>query len=84
MRKAMQGADEEDAIEPEENYMVKVKNSNKKEWKPRTLPKGTTVEQMEEEFLDRYANLIVRLLDHLHEQKLKAKVTAESETKAKE
>ena len=43
----------------------------KKEIKPRTLPKGMTVEQMEEIFLDRYANLMVRLLDHLHDQKSK-------------
>ena len=49
------------------------KKINKKEWIPRTLPKGMTVEQMEEEFLDRYANLMVRLFDHLHEQKSKAK-----------
>jgi hypothetical protein len=54
----------------------------KKEIKPRTLPKGMTVEQMEEAFSDRLANLIVMLLDHQHEQKLKAK--AEADTKAKE
>jgi len=45
----------------------------KKEIKPRTLPKGMTLEQMEEAFSDRLANLIVMLLDHQHEQKLKAK-----------
>jgi len=45
----------------------------KKEMKPRTLPAGMTVEQMEEIFLDRQANLIVRLLDYLHEQKMKVK-----------
>lgn len=56
------------------------KKINKKQWQPRTLPKGMTVEQMEEEFLDRYANLIVRLLDHQHEQKMKTK---EAELKAK-
>ena len=50
----------------------------KKEIKPRTLPKGMTVEQMEEIFLDRYANLIVRLLDHQNEQKMKAKEEAEA------
>ena len=54
----------------------------KKEIKPRTLPKGMTVEQMEEAFSDRLANLIVMLLDHQHEQKLKAK--AEEDVKAKE
>ena len=50
--------------------------------KPRTLPKGMTIEQMEEAFSDRLANLIVMLLDHQHEQKLKAK--AEEDAKAKE
>ncbi|MDP3697363.1 MAG: hypothetical protein Q8R55_05085 [Candidatus Taylorbacteria bacterium] len=45
----------------------------KKEMKPRTLPKGMTTEQMEEAFSDRLANLIVMLLDHQHELKLKAK-----------
>jgi hypothetical protein len=45
----------------------------KKEIKPRTLPKGMTLEQMEEAFTDRLANLIVMLLDHQHEQKMKAK-----------
>lgn len=54
----------------------------KKEIKPRTLPKGMTVEQMEEAYSDRLANLIVMLLDHQHEQKLKAK--AEEDAKAKE
>jgi len=56
--------------------MVKV---IKKEIKPRTLPAGMTVEQMEEIFLDRQANLIVRLLDHLHEQKMKAKTEKDAE-----
>lgn len=51
----------------------------KKEIKPRTLPAGMTVEQMEEVFLDRQANLIVRLLDHLHEQKMKAKAEKDAE-----
>lgn len=51
----------------------------KKEIKPRTLPAGMTVEQMEEIFLDRQANLIVRLLDHLHEQKMKAKTEKDTE-----
>ncbi len=51
---------------------------NKKKWEPRTLPKGTTLEQMEEIFTDRLANLIVRLLDYRHEQKLNAKATGES------
>ena len=46
---------------------------NKKKWEPRTLPKGMTLEQMEEIFTDRLANLIVRLLDYRHEQKLNAK-----------
>lgn len=63
--------------------MPKVKKSNKKEWIPRTLPKGMTVEQMEEEFLDRYANLIVRLLDHVHEQKHKAKMDIRGGPEAK-
>ena len=40
-------------------------------YKPRTLPAGMTTEQMEEIFTDRLANLIVRLLDHLHDQKSK-------------
>ena len=40
------------------------------------LPEGMTVESMEEIFTDRLANLIVRLLDYRHEQKLKAKMTA--------
>lgn len=53
----------------------------KKEIKPRTLPAGMTVEQMEEIFLDRQANLIVRLLDHLHEQKMKAKTEEDAKTK---
>lgn len=53
----------------------------KKEIKPRTLPKGMTVEQMEEAFSDRLANLIVMLLDHQHEQKLKAKEEAEVKNK---
>ncbi len=54
----------------------------KKEIKPRTLPKGMTIEQMEEAFSDRLANLIVMLLDHQYEQKLKAKT--EEDAKAKE
>lgn len=37
------------------------------------LPEGTTLAQMEEIFTDRLANLIVRLLDYRHEQKLKVK-----------
>ncbi len=53
-------------------------DSIKKEWKPRTLPKGMTVNQMEEIFTDRLANLIVRLLDYRHEQKLKVQATGES------
>ncbi|MCR4275458.1 MAG: hypothetical protein NUV83_01750 [Candidatus Wolfebacteria bacterium] len=53
----------------------------KKEIKPRTLPKGMTVEQMEEAFSDRLADLIVRLLDHQHEQKLKAKEEADVKNK---
>ncbi|MBI5405657.1 hypothetical protein HY972_01300 [Candidatus Kaiserbacteria bacterium] len=36
------------------------------------LPEGMTLGQMEEIFADRLANLIVMLLDHQHEQKLKA------------
>ncbi len=58
--------------------MPETKKSNKKEWKPRTLPKGMTVKQMEEIFTDRLANLIVQLLDYQHEQKLKAQATGES------
>ncbi len=58
--------------------MPETKKSNKKEWRPRTLPKGMTVKQMEEIFTDRLANLIVRLLDYRHEQKLKAQTTGES------
>ena len=42
------------------------------------LPEGTTLAQMEEIFTDRLANLIVRLLDYRHEQKLKAQTTGES------
>jgi len=53
----------------------------KKEIKPRTLPKGMTVEQMEEVFSDRLANLIVMLLDHQHEQKLKAKAEEDAKDK---
>lgn len=53
----------------------------KKEIKPRTLPASMTTEQMEEAFTDRLANLIVRLLDYRHEQKMKAK--EEAETKGK-
>lgn len=45
----------------------------KKEIKPKTLPAGMTTEQMEEIFLDRYAHLIVGVLDHQYEQKMKAK-----------
>jgi len=52
-------------------HMPKAKN-NKKEWKPRTLPKGMTVKQMEEVFTDRLANLIVKLLDYRQDQKMKA------------
>lgn len=37
------------------------------------LPEGMTIGQMEEIFTDRLANLIVRLLDYRHEEKLKAK-----------
>jgi len=58
--------------------MPETKKSNKNEWKPRTLPKGMTVKQMEEIFTDRLANLIVQLLDYQHEQKLKAQATGES------
>ncbi len=46
---------------------------SKKKLESRKLPKGMTVEQMEEIFTDRLANLIVRLLDYRHEQKLKTK-----------
>lgn len=53
----------------------------KKEIKPKTLPAGMTIEQMEEIFLDRYAHLIVGVLDHQYEQKMKAKA---EEAKAKE
>ena len=42
------------------------------------LPEGTTLAQMEEIFTDRLANLIVRLLDYRHEQKLNAQATGES------
>lgn len=51
---------------------------NKKKWEPRTLPKGTTLAQMEEIFTDRLANLIVRLLDYRHEQKLTTQIIGES------
>lgn len=50
----------------------------KKKWEPRKLPVGITVEKMEEIFTDRLANLIVRLLDYRHEQKIKAQATGES------
>lgn len=59
-------------------------DSIKKEWKPRTLPKGMTVNQMEEIFSDRLANLIVRLLDYRHEQKLKAKTKQKDDEKKEE
>ena len=49
----------------------------KREYKK--LPEGTTLAQMEEIFTDRLANLIVRLLDYRHEQKLNAQATGESE-----
>lgn len=42
------------------------------------LPEGMTVESMEEIFTDRLANLIVRLLDYRHEQKLKTPAPGES------
>lgn len=45
----------------------------KKKWEPRKLPAGMTVEKMEEIFLDQYANLLVRVMDYQHEQKMKAK-----------
>lgn len=35
------------------------------------LPASITPEKAEEIFIDRYANLIVQLLDHLHDQKSK-------------
>ena len=63
-------------FDPKQDYFthllkfVNMKKINKKKWEPRTLPKGTTLEQMEEIFIDRYANLIVRLLDHLHERNI--------------
>lgn len=38
------------------------------------LPDGMTLGQMEEIFTDRLANLIVRLLDYRHEQKLSTQV----------
>ena len=37
-----------------------------------------TLGQMEEIFTDRLANLIVKLLDYRHEQKLKTQATGES------
>jgi len=43
------------------------------------LPEGMPVERMEEIFTDRLANLIVRLLDYRHEQKLKTQAMGESE-----
>lgn len=52
----------------------------KKEIRPRTLPKGMSVEQMEEVFTDRLANLIVRLLDYRYEQKMKVKTNENNET----
>ena len=57
------------------------KNNHKKQWQPRTLPKGMTVEQMEEIFTDRLADLIVRLLDYRQEQKMKAQEEAEAKEK---
>ncbi len=42
------------------------------------LPEGMTLGQMEEIFTDRLANLIVKLLDYRHEQKLKTQATGES------
>ncbi len=45
------------------------------------LPEGMTLGQMEEIFTDRLANLIVRLLDYRHEQKLKAQTTEGSKEK---
>lgn len=53
---------------------------NKKKYEPRKLPKGMTVQKMEEVFTDRLADLIVRLLDYRQEQKMKA----EEEATAKE
>jgi len=38
-----------------------------------------TTEQMEEIFLDRLANLIVRLLDYRYEQKQKEKINNQNE-----
>ena len=40
-------------------------------YEPRKLPASITPEKAEEIFIDRYANLIVQLLDHLHDQKPK-------------
>lgn len=54
---------------------------NKKKYEPRKLPKGMTVQQMEEIFTDRLADLIVRLLDYRQEQKMKAEEGAETKEK---
>ncbi len=59
---------------------IESKKTNKKKWEPRKLPAGMTLERMEEIFIDRYANLIVRLMDHLHDQKTKAQTTRETDT----
>jgi hypothetical protein len=61
--------------------MPNMEKINKKKWEPRKLPAGMTLEQMEEIFLDRYANLIVGVLDYQHEQKFKAKEAKKTETK---
>jgi len=57
------------------------KGVNKKEIKPKTLLSGMAIEQMEEIFLYQYAHLIVGVLDHQYEQKMKARAEG---TKAKE
>ena len=48
-----------------------MEKSKQIKYQSRTLPAGMTTEQMEEIFTDRLANLIVQLLDHLHDQKSK-------------
>jgi len=67
--------------------LKKLKNThidNKMKYQPRKLPEGMTLGQMEEIFTDRLANLIVRLLDYRHEQKLNAQATSENKSEDKD
>ena len=55
-----------------------LRNNPIKKRESKTLPEGMTLGQMEEVFTERLANLIVRLWDYRHEQKLNAQATGES------